>query len=258
MSWDPRVYHKFKKERSAPFEDLSALIAVKSELDVIDLGCGTGELTEKLAGMLPGSRVLGIDSSPDMLAKAAPKAGPGLRFEDGSIENIESSWDLVFSNAAIQWVSGHRELIPRLVSCVRPGGQLAVQLPSNHSHITQLLIGETAGEEPFRGALGGWVRQSSVLSITEYAELLHACGCVNITVFEKVFPHVLEDVRAVADWLSGTMLLPYFERLPDGLREGFLDAYIKKLEKIYPPGPVFYPFKRIFLSAFRPAGLEPG
>lgn len=252
MSWDPGVYHKFQKERSAPFEDLSALIAVRPGLKAVDLGCGTGELTERLAGMLPGCSVLGIDSSPEMLAGAAPKSRPGLSFEPGSIENTEGSWDLVFSNAAIQWVSGHRELIPRLVSCVRPGGQLAVQLPSNHNHITQLLIGETAGEEPFRGALGGWVRQSSVLSITEYAELLHACACIDITVFEKVFPHVLEDVRAVTDWLSGTMLLPYFERLPDGLRQDFLDAYTKKLERIYPLGPVFYPFKRIFFSAFRP------
>lgn len=251
MSWDPEIYHKFQEERFAPFEDLMKLIEVKEGLKVVDLGCGTGELTLRLAQMLPGSDIVGIDSSPEMLAVAKTRERSGVRFEPGSIEAITGKWDLVFSNAAIQWVDNHSRLIPKLFSMLNPGGQIAVQLPSNHRHPTQSLIREIAREEPFREALGGWTRESPVLSITRYAELLHKSGGTDINVFEKVFAHVLPDAEAVADWLSGTALLPYFDRLPGRLHRPFLDTYITRLGELYPSDPVFYPFKRIFLSAAR-------
>lgn len=251
MEWNPELYRKFREERFAPFEDLSGLVKIREGIDVVDLGCGTGELTERLSAMLPGSRVLGIDSSPEMLGQAAPRVRPGLDFELLPIQDVSGEWDLVFSNAALQWVPDHRELVPRLISLLRPGGQIAVQVPSNHVHITQLLAGETAGEEPFRSALGGWVRQPSVLTVTEYAELLYGNGCTVITVFEKVFPHVLDDTRAVLEWLSGTLLISYFSRLQPPLDEAFAAALMQKLEKLYPEGPVFYPFRRIFFSGFR-------
>lgn len=253
MSWNPEVYHKFQAERFTPFEDLVNLIDVKEGLKVIDLGCGTGELTMRLADMLPGSDVLGIDSSPEMLEQAKEKERPGLRFELCTIEEFSGEWDLVLSNAAIQWVDNHEDLVPRLFSSVTPGGQIAVQLPSNHNHVTQLLVHEIAKEAPFAAALDGWTRKSSVLSIREYAELLYETGGMNINVFEKVFSHVMRDADAVADWLSGTMLLPYFERLPEELRKPFRDRYITRLREYYPRDPVFYPFQRIFFSATRTA-----
>src|SRR5215510_7434371 len=114
MPWNPQLYRQFEKERSAPFDDLLALVARREGLKVIDLGCGTGELTQKLADALPRSDVLGIDSSTDMLAKADPLRRPGLRFELGEIEAVMGTWDLVFSNAAIQWVNNHQYLIPHL------------------------------------------------------------------------------------------------------------------------------------------------
>ncbi len=251
MSWNPEIYHKFQTERFTPFEDLVNLIEIREGLKVVDLGCGTGELTARLADRLPGSDVLGIDSSPEMLEQAKEKERPGLRFELCPIEEISGDWDLVFSNAAIQWVDNHPELVPRLFSSVRPGGRIAIQLPSNHKHITQQLIHEIAKEEPFAGALDGWVRKSPVLSIREYAELLYDAGGMNINVFEKVFPHIMRDAGAVADWLSGTMLLPYFERMPEELKEPFRDRYITRLREHYPSDPVFYPFQRIFFSASR-------
>lgn len=251
MSWNPDIYHKFQKERFAPFEDLLNLVVVGEGLKVIDLGCGTGELTEMLAERLPDGDILGIDSSPDMLEQAKARERPGLRFERRSIEQLSGEWDLIFSNAAIQWVQNHEQLIPKLISSIKPGGQLAVQFPSNHKHITQLLVHEIAGEEPFREALGGWTRTSSVLSIREYAELLYENGGTDIIVFEKVFPHVLKDADAVADWLSGTMLLSYFERLQESLHRPFRDRYVSRLRELCPSNPFFYPFQRIFLSAMR-------
>ena len=252
MSWNPELYHKFQEERFAPFYDLMDLITVKEGITGLDLGCGTGELTKMLSEKLPESTVLGIDSSPEMLEHAKTKSAPGLSFELRSITDIEGQWDLVFSNAAIQWVPEHRELIPRLVSLIRPGGQLAVQLPSNHNHPTQSFIVETGMQQPYAAALKGWTRSYNVLTIREYAELLYDSGAEDLVVFEKIYPHVLPDSYAVLDWLSGTAILPYLERLPAELHEAFLGDIGDKLKASYPSSPVFYPYNRIFFSAHKP------
>ncbi len=251
MPWNPELYHKFQTERFAPFEDLVRMVEVKSGLKVIDLGCGTGELTRKLADALPESEVVGVDSSAEMLAKAEKLVRPGLKFEQRAIEDADGKWDLVFSHAAIQWVDDHRSLVPRLLSLLSPGGRLAVQLPSNHRHPSHVIIRELAAENPFRMALGGWIRQAPVLTISEYAELLFEYGGSDIVVFEKAYPHVLADSNALAEWTSGTVLVPYFERLPQELHEEFLNAYRSRLREKWPNSPVFYPFQRILFSAKR-------
>jgi trans-aconitate 2-methyltransferase len=244
-------YEKFKKERAAPFEDLLAMIDVHEGMSVIDLGCGPGPLTKRLADELPGSDVLGIDSSDAMLEQAAELARPGLRFEQRAIEDVEGEWDLVFTHAAIQWLPDHPSLIPQLLALVRPRGQLAVQLPSNFSHPTHTLIDEVGADEPYRSGLGGYKHRWGVLDVEEYAELLYASGGRDLTVFEKVYPHVLEDADALADWMSGTALVPYMERLPDELHESFMDAYRVLLRRRYPTKPVFFGFRRTLFVAGR-------
>jgi trans-aconitate 2-methyltransferase len=253
MPWDPDQYRKFEAQRFAPFDDLVAMIDVRPGLSVIDLGCGTGELTARLAELLPCSDVFGIDSSAEMLAKAAPLSRPGLRFERRAIEEVAGSYDLVFSHAALQWVDDHPVLFPRILGLVRPGGQLAVQVPSNHTHPTHTLIVETASESPFREALGGWTRQAPILAIDAYAGLLFAAGATDITVIEKVYAHVLESSDAMAEWVTGTALVPYFERLPEALRAPFMDRYRARLRERFPESPVFYPFRRTLMSARLPA-----
>jgi trans-aconitate 2-methyltransferase len=257
MPWNPERYHKFQRERAAPFEDLLQLVSIRAGLRAIDLGCGTGELTRRLADALPGSEVIGLDSSPEMLARAAEYARPGLRFEQGSIETVGGTWDLVFSHAALQWVADHAALIPALYALVSPGGQLVAQMPSNHDHLTHRLIGELAGQEPYRSALGGWTRQSPVLPIDRYAEMLFEQGGENITIFEKVYPHVLENADALADWTSGTALVPYAERLGEALYEQFMIAYRERLRARWPAGPVFYGFRRTLFAVSRPEAGKP-
>ncbi|MBA3766531.1 MAG: methyltransferase domain-containing protein [Acidobacteria bacterium] len=252
MPWNPDRYQLFKKERFQPFDDLFRLVKRREGMCVVDLGCGTGELTKRLADELPGSDVTGIDSSPEMLARADGFKRSGLRFELGSIEIVEGEWDLVFSHAALQWVDDHQSLVPRLLRLVQPHGQLAVQLPSNHKHASHTLITETAQEEPFRQALGGWTKQYAVLHIADYAALLYEHGGEEIIVFEKVYPHILESSDALADWTSSTALVPYFERLPEELHEPFMQRYRARLRAQWPNGPVFYGFKRIIFAATRP------
>jgi trans-aconitate 2-methyltransferase len=251
MPWNPERYNQFKAERSAPFEDLLQMIKIRPGLKAIDLGCGTGELTSRLAGLLPDSQVLGIDSSPDMLAKTQAFQGPNLDFKRRDIQEIEDGWDLIFSNAAIQWIGDHPALVPQLFSHLNPGGQLVVQLPSNHRHPAHRLIVETASEQPFERALKGWLRQSPVLPVEDYAELLFAAGGQDMVVFVKVYPHMLENSDAVADWSAGTALLPYMERLEAELREPFMQRYRQKLRQHWPGSPVFYGFRRILFTARR-------
>ena len=258
MPWDPERYEQFKTERYQPFENLMGLVNVRDGLSVIDLGCGTGELTSRLADALPGSDVLGVDSSLEMLTAARKLEREGLRFERRGIEDVTGHWDLIFSNAAIHWVEGHDSLIERLFSLLRPEGQLVVQTPSNFGHDSHTIIDEVAASEPFREGLDGYVTNWNVLSIDAYAALLYAHGGTDITCFEKVYPHVLPDADALADWMSGTALVPYMERLPEALREPFMERYRERLRGRFPAKPVFFGFRRILFAPTRPAELEAG
>ena len=259
MPWNPNQYHKFQAERSVPFYDLLALVDVRPNLKVIDLGCGTGELTRQLADKLPNSDVTGLDSSPQMLEKAAAFASPspsiplraGLRFELGDQSQLTGEWDLIFSNAALHWTENHAELLPSLYQKLNPGGQIAVQIPSNHNHISHQIYRETADEDMFKFILQGFQRYAPVLSIDDYARIFFKCGAENIVVFEKVYAHVLEDSDAVVEWISGTALVPYFERLGKH-KDEFVESIRKKMRAAMPDSPVFYPFRRILFSARKP------
>ena len=251
MPWNPNQYHKFQAERSAPFYDLLALVDVRPNLKAVDLGCGTGELTRQLADKLPNSDVTGLDASEQMLEKAVSFSTPSLHFTQGDQSQLKDDWDLIFSNAALQWSENHTELIPTLYSRLKPGGQLAVQIPSNHDHISHQIYRETANEEMFKFVLNGFQRYAPVLTIDSYARIFFNCGAENIVVFEKVYPHILQDADAVLEWISGTALIPYFERLGEH-KEAFVESIRKKLRAAMPDSPVFYPFRRILFSARKP------
>lgn len=252
MAWNPEVYDQFKEERSAPFFDLLKLVESRTGISVIDLGCGTGELTSRLLDYLEDSKVLGIDSSEEMLEKAVQFGTSRLTFEKRSIEeqlHIGDTYDLIISNAAIQWCRNHKELFPRIISKIKEGGQLAVQIPSNHEYVVHQLLRKIAATEPYKTAYNSWEREYTVLTIEEYARILFDNKGREITVYEKVFPHVLEDAEAVFTWASGTAMLPYIEKLPEDLKEQFKKDYKQELRNIFPGSPVFYPFKRTFISA---------
>lgn len=252
MLWNPEIYEQFKKERSAPFFDLLHLTEPISNLLILDLGCGTGEYTSKLSDYFKNARISGIDTSEEMLVKAKKFQTRRLQFIQRSIEEqlcLNDKFDLIFSNAAIQWCSHHRKLFPKIISKINKNGQLAVQIPSNHAYVAHQLLKKTAEKIPYKTACNGWQRKYTVLKTEDYARILFENKGRQITVFEKVFPHILDNSEAVFQWMSGTALLPYIEKLPENLKESFKADYKAELQNIFPESPVFYPFKRIFIYA---------
>ncbi|GGM08611.1 methyltransferase domain-containing protein [Deinococcus aerophilus] len=255
MTWNPDQYHRFSEARSAPARDLMAMIPDRSYRQILDLGCGTGEQTRELAGRFPHAQVVGLDSSAEMLARAGAHPAPNLRFEHGKIEDLSGNHDLMYSNAALQWLPDHPALLARLWGHLRPGGVLAVQVPANHDHASHRLLSETA--EDFSAQLGGSTRfgtaqgASPVLTPAAYAELLDALGATEVTALSKVYPVVLSGAEGLLEWTRGTALVPYLSRLgaEDGRR--FTGAYLARLKEVFPGERVYYAFTRVLFVAQR-------
>src|ERR1043166_6929513 len=173
-TWSPHQYERFHDERSGPFLDLLGFVRGRPGMRVIDLGCGTGELTRLLHERLQAAETLGLDSSEAMLGGSAAFAGGGLRFERGDVAKFlaRGSYDVVFSNSVLHWLPGHEALLARLSAALAPGGQLAVQVPANFDHPSHLVAAEVASEAPFAVALGGHAHAINVLTPEDYARLL--------------------------------------------------------------------------------------
>jgi trans-aconitate 2-methyltransferase len=249
-TWDPTQYERFERERSAPFFDLLDLVEPCPGGQVVDLGCGTGELTRTLHERTRARSTVGLDSSREMLKRSADHAGDGLTFELGDIGEWAPSEpvDLIFSNAALHWIHDHDALLTRLTSALSPGGQLAVQVPANHDHPSHLIAEQVAMEEPFRTVLGGYVRRTPVLAPERYAQLLHCLGYGAQHVRLQVYLHLLPEAGAVVDWVKGTLLTAYRQRLPDSVYEDFVARYRELLATELPDERPFpFSFKRVLL-----------
>jgi trans-aconitate 2-methyltransferase len=247
--WNPERYGKFRAERSAPFLDLLALVEPSQAPRVLDLGCGTGELTRLAHERLAARETLGVDSSAAMLEKAAAQAGGGLSFRQGDIATFAGApFDVVLSNAAIHWIPDHAALLPRLASLVAPGGQLAVQAPANDHHPSHAVARDVAREPAFAGPLGGFVRESPVLEPEAYARALQRLGFRAQRVRLEVYAHALESREEVVAWVRGTTLTDYERRLDGATWERFLERYHERLMAALPDErPFVYTYRRLFL-----------
>ncbi len=249
--WNPKQYEKFKNERSQPFFDLLDFLHPAESPRIIDLGCGTGELTRDLHRHFPSATTKGIDSSSEMLRKAKTFSEVNLDFELADIESWKApgTFDVIFSNAALQWCSDHASLFLRLKESLKPEGQIAIQMPMNHDYPTHLLANEMSTEEPWASLLKS-KKLHAMLKAEEYAQLLFNLGFKDQKVILRVYGHILADREGVLDWVQGTLLTPFKSRLSEVEYQEFLSVYRNRLFTLLPnEKPFFYPFKRILLWA---------
>ncbi len=251
-AWSPDTYQRFKEERSQAFYDLCAMLEPRPAMRVLDLGCGPGDLTKHLHELVAARETIGLDASQNMLAQARAREGNGLRFVMGQIEElpVEGKFDLIFSNAALQWVDDHDRLIAQIVRRLAPGGQFAMQVPYNEESEFHAAARDVAAE--FREPLGGYVRHLAALAPEEYARLLFRLAFAKQKVVLRVYPHVLPSLGAVVDWYRGTLLTTYESRLDAETFARFVGRYEEVLrERFEDTRPFFFPFPRILLCASR-------
>lgn len=249
MHWDPAQYARFGGERARPFLDLVARIDVAEPRRVIDLGCGPATLTALLARRWPEAVVEGLDSSPEMIAAAGTVPGVSVTLGDIEQWTPDPDVDVVISNATLQWVPGHCELLRSWAASRRPGGALAFQVPGNFDAPAHTLLRAQAQ----RWGLGGVLRHhDAVATPSEYAALLLEAG-LDVDVWETTYVHALAGDDAVLEWLRGTGLRPVLGALSDEDGTRFAAELGEALREAYPPGPhgTLFPFRRIFAVGHR-------
>ncbi len=253
-TWDATAYDRFGAHRARPVADLLARVGATSPRLVVDLGCGTGASTRPLADRWPYARVVGVDASPEMLEKA--------RTTDQRIDWIQAdlvTWDppappdVVLTNAVLQWIPGHLDLVRDWVGRLAPGGWFALQVPGNahttsHTLMRELVAGMPEAEE----LLPQLLDKTGVGEPEDYAAALHAAGCVDVDAWETTYLHILDpDGRLenpVLEWMRGTGLRPLLGRLPAEREEAFLEQYAAGVAAAHPRTAmgVLMPFRRIF------------
>jgi trans-aconitate 2-methyltransferase len=251
-SWNPEQYERFRNERSQPFFDLLEMVTPIPGGRAIDLGCGTGELTKLMHERVGARATVGLDNSETMLEKSAAFSGGGLTFKLGTIARFapRTPLDLIFSNAALQWLTGHEGLFAMLTAGLKEGGQLAVQMPANHESVAHRTAFELVQEEPWRTELDGYNRPWPVQRPEWYAELLNRLGYREQRVFLRVYGHSLASREEVVEWVKGTLLTDYQQRMGGEAFALFLEAYRARLmERLEDQRPFFYPFNRVLLWA---------
>jgi trans-aconitate 2-methyltransferase len=252
--WKPEQYLRYRKEREQPFFDLLDLVRPRAGMRVVDLGCGTGELTAELHHRLKARETIGIDSSEAMLGKAPSPTSESLRFVKQDIRDFEGTeeFDLAFSNAALHWVPDHHRLLARLTKALAAGGQLAVQVPANFDHVSHTTAADVAKEPPFAASLDGYTHPVFVLQPAEYALLLEKLGFQRQHVRLQVYGHRLLSREDVVEWLKGSLLTVYERRLSEELFAAFCDRYRSELlARLEDTRPYFFTFKRILMWAER-------
>ena len=250
-TWDPDRYLTYADERGRPFVELLARVDAADPATVVDLGCGPGNLTALLVERWPGARVVGLDSSAEMIEKARATT-PAVDFRVADLRDWATGADQVdvlVSNATLQWVPGHLELLPDLVARVNPGGWLAFQVPGNFDEPSHTIRAELAAQAPYAEHTAGV--EVAVPDSHDPAVYLHALrglGC-EVDAWETTYLHVLEGEDPVFTWVSGTGARPTLQALPDDLRVRFEEEFKRRLRAAYPDrdGRVVLPFRRIFV-----------
>ncbi|BEP47771.1 MULTISPECIES: trans-aconitate 2-methyltransferase [Variovorax] len=258
LDWNPALYRRYEDERTRPAQELLARVPLPEAARVVDLGCGPGNSTELLANRFPTAKVVGTDNSEAMLASARERL-PQARFELSDIATWapqDEAPDLIYANAALQWVPDHERLIPRLFAALAPGGVLAIQMPDNREEPTHRLMRAVAAEAPWAEPIGNADRlRTLLLPLGGYYDLL-APAAARVDVWHTIYQHPMADAAAIVEWVRGTGLKPFVDRLPADLQASYLAEYERRVDQAYPvrtDGKRLLAFPRMFIVAQKKA-----
>jgi trans-aconitate 2-methyltransferase len=253
--WSAAQYVKFEDERTRPARDLLARVPLASVAAAVDLGCGPGNSTELIAERYPDATITGLDTSADMLA-AARRRLPRATFVEGDVARWTPAApvDLIFANAVLQWVPAHLEVVARLMACLTPGGVFALQVPDNQMEPSHAAMRATAAEGPWAAKFAPPIARDVIPPVERYYDRLSPFGAVDI--WRTTYHHPMRDPAAIVEWVKGTGLRPFLDRLDDTERPAFLAAYEARLAEAYPlraDGKLLFRFPRLFVVARRTA-----
>jgi len=258
-TWDEGQYSKFRDERKQPFFDLISMIhksGTQPFKNVVDLGCGGGELTNLLQDFLKSKNTLGIDNSKEMLKDSKKWENQFVKFETIDIDSFlaknanSNQFDLVFSNAALHWINGHEKLFKMIDKVVHPHhGQIAIQVPVNHTHLAWTIIPEVLEHPKFSKYAKNFFK-TAVENPEVYSYYLHRLGYKSQKVTINVYPHLLKSAAEIAEWTKGSALSYYRAFMPKDVFDQFFEEYKRVLlSRISNPdeSPYLFPFKRLFI-----------
>jgi trans-aconitate 2-methyltransferase len=252
-TWSPLAYLQFDDERTRAARDLLAQVPLQSAQKIVDVGCGPGNSTALLAARFPGAAILGIDSSPAMIAEARRSVSTASFLEADASEWLPTlDTDLVFANAIYQWIPDHLLLFPRLLASLKSGAVVAVQMPDNLAEPTHELMRQVADDGPWAERLSG-VARAALPPVRAYFEALRPATS-RLDIWHTIYNHVLDGPDAIVDWVRGTGLRPFIDPLPPDQREDFLRRYRARIADAYPTtagGKVLLRFPRLFIVAVR-------
>ena len=263
MAWNPQQYLKFADERLRPGFDLLAQINDLPDGPLFDLGCGPGVHARAIAARWPDRSMTGVDNSAAMLTTAA-KEPSSIAWINADIATWQPDTPaaLIYSNATLQWLTGHAQLFPRLFAMLTADGVLAVQMPRNFDNPSQSLLRETAASGPWAATLAplfapdcptpSMLRPDPVAPPDFYYDLLAPRAKGGIDLWETEYVHQLRGDNAVLEWMRGTTMRPVLDALSEEMRAAFLAAYAERLAVVFrrrEDGKTLLKFRRLFLVA---------
>jgi len=255
MSWSAAQYVKFEEERTRPVRDLVARIPLGRVSSAADIGCGPGNSTEVLRERFPDARIVGVDSSADMI-EAARKRMPDIDFKIADLRDwrADGPLDIILANAVLQWLPDHETVLPALIGGLTPGGALAVQTPDNLDEPSHRLMREVASAGPWAAKLKDAAKARAVRHGAEWYFRLLRDHASHVDIWRTTYYHPLAGARAIVEWVKGTGLRPFIDPLAANEREAYLERYEAAIAKAYPAeadGTVLLPFPRLFFVATR-------